>query len=83
MKIDFKKDFNDYGILSRGFEYYTEKRVKYVFFKGNITTAKVLGNDAYDVSVEIDNGLFIDGDCTSLMQVMVLTVNIWQHYYII
>lgn len=64
MKIDFKKDFNDYGILSRGFEYYTEKRVKDVFFKGNITTAKVLGNDAYDVSVEIDNGLFIDGDCT-------------------
>ena len=64
MKIDFKKDFNDYGILSRGFEYYTEKRVKDVFFKGNITTAKVLGNDTYDVSVEVDNGLFIDGDCT-------------------
>ena len=63
MKIDFKDDFNT-RILSRGYEYYEDGLVKDVLLKGNIVTAKVLGTDAYDVSVEIDNGIFIDGDCT-------------------
>ena len=63
MKIDFKDDFNT-RILSRGYEYYEDDSVEDVLLKGNIVTAKVLGTDAYDVSVEIDNGIFIDGDCT-------------------
>ena len=63
MKIDFKDDFNT-RILSRGYEYYEDGLVEDVLLKGNIVTAKVLGTETYDVSVEIDNGIFIDGDCT-------------------
>lgn len=63
MKIDFKDDFNT-RILSRGYEYYEDGLVKDVLLKGNIVTAEVLGTETYDVSVEIDNGIFIDGDCT-------------------
>ena len=63
MKIDFKDDFNT-RILSRGYEYYEDGLVEYVLLKGNIVTAKVEGSETYDVSVEIDNGIFIDGDCT-------------------
>ena len=63
MEIDFKDDFNT-RILSRGYEYYEDGLVEGVLLKGNIITAKVLGTDAYDVSVEVDNGIFIDGDCT-------------------
>ena len=63
MKIDFKDDFNT-RILSRGYEYYEDGLVEDVLLKGNITTAKVEGSETYDVSVEIDNGIFIDGDCT-------------------
>lgn len=63
MKIDFKDDFNT-RILSRGYEYYEDGLVEDVLLKGNIVTAKVEGSEIYDVSVEIDNGIFIDGDCT-------------------
>ena len=63
MKIDFKDDFNT-RILSRGYEYYEDGLVEDVLLKGNITTAKVEGSETYDVSLEIDNGIFIDGDCT-------------------
>ena len=63
MKIDFKNDFNT-RILSRGYEYYEDGLVEDVLLKGNIVTAKVLGTETYDVSIEIDNGIFIDGDCT-------------------
>ncbi len=63
MEIDFKDDFNT-RILSRGYEYYEDGLVEDVLLKGNIVTAKVLGTETYDVSVEIDNGIFIDGDCT-------------------
>lgn len=63
MKIDFKDDFNT-RILSRGYEYYEDGLVEDVLLKGNIVTAKVEGSETYDVSVEIDNGIFIDGDCT-------------------
>ena len=63
MEIDFKDDFNT-RILSRGYEYYEDGLVEDVLIKDNIITAKVLGTDAYDVSVEVDNGIFIDGDCT-------------------
>lgn len=63
MKIDFKDDFNT-RILSRGYEYYEDGLVEDVLLKGNIVTAKVEGSETYDVSVEIDNNIFIDGDCT-------------------
>ena len=63
MEIDFKDDFNT-RILSRGYEYYEDGLVEDVLIKDNIITAKVLGTEIYDVSVEVDNGMFIDGDCT-------------------
>ena len=63
MKIDFEDDFNA-TILSRGYEYYKDGLVKDVIFDNDIATAKVEGTTTYDVSVEIENGMFIDGDCT-------------------
>ena len=63
MKIDFEDDFNSI-ILSRGYEYYEDGFVEDVLIKDNIITAKVEGTETYDVSVEVDNGIFIDGDCT-------------------
>ena len=63
MKIDLKNDFNN-KILERGYEYYENGLVENVVIKDNIVTAKVIGTTTYNVSVEVDNGVFINGDCT-------------------
>ncbi len=63
MKIDFKDVFNA-TILSRGYEYYKDGLVEDVSVDNGVATAKVEGTTTYDVSVEIENGMFIDGDCT-------------------
>ena len=63
MKIDFKDRFNN-TILSRGYEYYTDGLVDDILIKGTTVTAKVHGSSVYDVSVELDDNEFLDGDCT-------------------
>ena len=63
MKIDFKDRFNN-TILSRGYEYYTDGLVDVILIKGTTVTAKVHGSFAYNVSVELDDNEFLDGDCT-------------------
>lgn len=63
MKIDFELEFDDY-ILKRGYEYYLDNKVINVEIEDDIVAAEVLGNENYDVSIEIDNGLFIDGECS-------------------
>ena len=63
MKIDLKNDFNN-KILERGYEYYENGLVENVLINDNIVTAKVLGTTIYNVSIQIDNGAFINGDCT-------------------
>ena len=63
MKIDLKNDFNN-KILERENEYYENGLVENVVIKDNIVTAKVIGTTTYNVSVEVDNGVFINGGCT-------------------
>lgn len=63
MKIDFKDRFNN-TILSRGYEYYNDGLVDDILIKGTTVTAKVHGSSVYDVSVELDDNEFLDGDCT-------------------
>lgn len=55
MKIDFKNDFYA-SIFSREYEHY-----EVVLLKDNIVTAKALETETYDVSVEVYNGIFMDG----------------------
>lgn len=63
MKIDFEDEFFDY-ILSRGYDYYTSGKVgKVKNNKGNVT-AIVHGNEDYNVKVEMDSGIFINGECS-------------------
>lgn len=62
MKIDFEDDFFDH-ILSRGYDYYSSGKVCKVNNNKGYVTAVVHGNDDYNVKIEIDNGIFIDGEC--------------------
>lgn len=62
MKIKFEDEFFP-AILDRGYTYYENNLVEDVMKKGNTFYAKVLGNELYNVQVEIENNIFVDGSC--------------------
>ncbi|MBP3460924.1 MAG: SWIM zinc finger family protein [Bacilli bacterium] len=63
MKIDFEDEFFDY-ILSRGYDYYASGKVSKVRNSKDYVTAIVHGNDEYNVKIEINDGVFINGECS-------------------
>lgn len=63
MKIDFENEFLVY-VLSRGYEYYTDNRVSDVTINDDIVSATVNGNDEYKVTLEIEDNMFFDGECS-------------------
>ncbi len=64
MKINFESEFLDY-ILSRGYEYYLNDTVSNVKIdEDNTISATVIGNNSYEVNLEIEDNIFLDGDCT-------------------
>ena len=62
MKIDFEDEFFDH-ILSRGYDYYFSGKVTNVKISKENVTAIVHGTDDYNIKLEIENGIFIDGEC--------------------
>ena len=62
MKIDFEDEFFDH-ILSRGYDYYFSGKVTNVKISKEKVTAIVHGTDDYNIKLEIENGIFIDGEC--------------------
>ena len=64
MKINFESEFLDY-ILSRGYEYYLNDTVSNVKIdEDNTISATVIGNNSYEVNLEIEDNIFLDGDCS-------------------
>lgn len=62
MRIDFEDEFFDY-ILSRGYDYYIAGKVDKVKNNNNYVTAIVHGKDDYNVKLEIDDDIFLNGEC--------------------
>lgn len=64
MKINFESEFLEH-ILSRGYEYYLNDAVSNVKIdEDNMISATVIGNSNYEVNLEIEDDIFLDGDCT-------------------
>ena len=64
MKINFESEFLEH-ILSRGYEYYLNDTVSNVKIdEDNTISATVIGNNNYEVNLEIEDDIFLDGDCT-------------------
>ncbi len=63
MDIDFEDEFLDY-ILDRGYEYYINNKVSDVVINHNVVSAIVKGNYKYEVNLEIEDEIFIEGNCS-------------------
>ncbi len=63
MKIDFEDEFLK-SILNRGYDYYILGKITKVKINNGFVTATVHGNYNYDVELEIDDDIFIDGNCS-------------------
>lgn len=63
MKIDFENNFSEH-ILSSGYDYYTSGKVSKLRNDDKYITAIVHGNNDYNVKIQIDKEMFINGKCT-------------------
>lgn len=63
MKVVFEKSFYDH-ILDRGHDYYYMDKVCDVEVDGPFVRAIVKGSETYAVTLTIENGVFIDGECS-------------------
>ena len=62
MKINFENEFLA-DILNKGYEYYLDNKVSNLTVNDNIVNATVNG---YKVNLEIDDNVFVDGECSCL-----------------